>query len=116
MEAHVAGVVLWLAAAVLVGHEGESADDGLDGDVVDLLLEFVYVESLGSQLLEDAGQGTFVPHSHVVAAVVKDEFGIVLVDCVVGQMHILLLEVGSVRLHIRLSRESCQTLVVHVES
>jgi hypothetical protein len=42
-------------------------------------------------------------HPHVVAAIIEDEFRVVLVDGVVGQVDVLLLQIGSGRLEVGLS-------------
>jgi hypothetical protein len=97
-------------------HVRQPTDQSLDGHIVDLLLELVDIDTQSCQLLEDTAYGSLMPDSHVVAVVVEHELRIVLVDRVVRQVHVLLLQVGSGRLNVGLSCESCQSLVVHVEA
>lgn len=52
---------------------------------------------------------------HVIAAVVEDKLWIVLVYCIVCQVHILPLQVAVSWLDVRLSREPCQSFVEHVK-
>lgn len=114
VEAHIPGIVLRLAAAILMGHEGQAADDRFYRHVIDLLLQYSNVHSCLLQLLKDTSYRPFVAHSHVIATIVEDEFGVVLVDRVVGQVDVLLLQVGSRRLEVGLSRQTGQALFVHV--
>lgn len=46
VEAHVAGIVFWLGALVLVAHQGQPANDSLNGNVIDLFLELLNIEPL----------------------------------------------------------------------
>lgn len=45
MKAHVSGVIFRLAAFVLVGHQWNTADDGLYCHIIDLHLQFLDVHT-----------------------------------------------------------------------
>ena len=74
------------------------------------LLQQRHVHSLLPHHLEHCLQGSLVPDAHVVLIFVKDEFFILLVDGIVGQVHAHILHVFLIRRHIVLSGESSQSL------
>ena len=71
-------------------HQRKSADDGLDGNIVDPFLKQRNVDSICLQLLEDAGNGPLVADAHVLAAVIEHKLRVMLVDRVIGQVNVLL--------------------------
>ena len=84
MKAHVSRVIFGLAAFVLMRHQRQTADDGLDSHVVDPFLKEGDIHAIRLELLEDTGYRSLVTHSHVLTAVVEHEFGVVFIDSVVG--------------------------------
>lgn len=97
-------------------HERQSADDCLDRNIVNLLLELFNVDPLCCELLEDARKRTLVPDSHIVRIVIEYEFRVVLIYSVVSEMNILLLEVGRIRLDVGLSCQPGESFFEHVQS
>lgn len=116
VETHVSGVVLRLAALVLMRHEGQSTDDGLNGHIVDLVLEHCHIDPCLLQLSKHTRNRPLMTHSHVITAIVEDELRVVLVDGIVGQVDVLLLQIGSRRLQVGFSGQSGQTLLIHIQS
>jgi hypothetical protein len=57
-----------------------------------------------------------VAHTHIVVVVVKYKLRVMLVNGVVGEVHVLFVQVGVGRLDVLLSGKTGQTLVEHVES
>ena len=112
-EAHVVCEVLGVDGGDGGAESGVAGDDGLDNNVVDVLLEQLDVLALAGDMLEDGSQRPLVPHVHVLHALVEYEFGAVLIDGVVGQVHKLVLQVLAPRRAVLLCRKSGQPLLVH---
>lgn len=116
VEAHGAGVVLRLGELVLVAHEGQPRDDGLDDDCLYFLLESRQIRAPVCHLLEHCAEGSLVPYAHVLVTRVEDKVAVMLVDRIVRQMHAESIKVGIHGLVVKLCCKSCQPLVVHVET
>lgn len=54
-------------------------------------------------------------HAHVVTVRVEDKLRVVLVYCVICEVHVLFVEVTGCRLDVLLSRQPSQTLPEHVQ-
>lgn len=86
-EAHVVAEAL----GVYIGDGGTkggiTSNDGLDEQIVDLLLQLLDIVAVLSELGVDRGEGPLVADVHVLDVLVEDEVGTVLVDGVVGEVH-----------------------------
>ena len=61
-------------------------------------------------MLEDASQASFVPDVVVVYVLVLNEVLVLLVDCIVGQMHAEIVQIAAQWRNVFLSREASKTL------
>ncbi len=112
LEAHVIRKVLRMDGGDGSTEGGVARDDGLDDDIVDLLLEQVDIFALVGHIPEHGSQSPLVPHVHVLHRRVENKLGTVLVDGVVGEVHELVVQVLGARRTVLVSSEAGQPFLV----
>ena len=91
-----------------------SAEECLDDDIVDTGPEKVHVDTNLLQMLAEGAQGPLVAEIILLSVLILNKTVILLIDGVVGQMHILVLLVNL--LCVRLRCKASETLLEDVDS
>ncbi len=114
VEAHIPQLIFWLAKPVLMRHQWMAKEKSLDDGVIQLSLYFIQVITAFLDQFEDGSKGPLMTNVHALVAGVVDEFRVLFIDGVIGEMNVLLPQVVLVRLHVRFSGKSRKALFINV--
>lgn len=90
LKAHVIGKVLRMTALLKSTQVWIPCDNGLDQHIVDSLLDLFTVVAQLVQSLINWREGSFVAFVALCGLLVEDKVGVELVNCVVCQVHVLI--------------------------
>ena len=91
-----------------------TTEQRLDYEIVNSRPQQIHVYANLLKMLAEGSEGPLVPKVVLLNIFVRDKLIVLLVDAVVGQMHVLILLVDLLR--VRFRGESRQTLLMHVDA
>jgi len=91
-----------------------TTEQRLDYEIVNSRPQQIHVNANLLKMLAEGSEGPLVPKVVLLNIFVRNKLIVLLVDAVVGQMHVLILLVDLLR--VRFRGESRQTLLMHVDA
>lgn len=115
LEAHIGSGLLWAAEFVISKQVRLSSQDGLDDVVLDLTPIRIGTIAHLLEALEELGKRLLVAMRYVINRIVVLVVGVGLIDGVIGEVHEVVVEVGTVGELVLLSCKPDQSLIVQVD-
>ena len=116
MKTHTPGIVLRLRTSILVTHQRQTTNNSLYSHIIYLCFKILDIQTPRCQLLKNAGKRTFVPHTHIASTIIEHKLRTILIYRIVSQVHVLMVEISTSRLHVLLGSQSSQPFVINVQS